>query len=206
MAKRKRKSSKPKKGQNAKDENSTVMSFEEFQQVNVENLSQVAEFFGVSIATVNGWRRRGMPGVAGIGKKPGRFNLCEVVQWRIKRMEEPSSLSDNSQKIKIAKLTQDVKIAQLKYEKLLSGLVDVEVTTLLLEQIVEDHGKFCDELQEQILELLPSPGDTIGEHDADDIAARVADLVKYLRIAMSDGLKLWADSLEETPETTDRMK
>lgn len=86
---------------------------------------------------------------------------------------------------------------KLKYE--ISELIDIELSTLLIEQLTAENARLRQELEKEILELLRSNGSIIGENEENDIANCVDEIIEYLFIAMSDGLN---SSAEAPPETT----
>jgi phage terminase Nu1 subunit (DNA packaging protein) len=64
--------------------------------VRVANKGQLAQFFGVSIITVNNWVRRGCPVVEQGGQKAQwKFDILEVMKWKY----VPESLSNDPEEM-----------------------------------------------------------------------------------------------------------
>ena len=52
------------------------------------NRAEVAEFYGASLPTIDAWVRKGCPYIEkGSRGRPYRFNLGEVMEWRIEEMK-----------------------------------------------------------------------------------------------------------------------
>ncbi|WP_051409248.1 helix-turn-helix domain-containing protein [Syntrophorhabdus aromaticivorans] len=82
------------------------------------NRSQIAEYFGVSLTTIDGWTRRGAP----FSKKGQQlqFNPAEVSRWLAKYREtvapaEPDSATERYRLAKAVRAELETKILQNEY-------------------------------------------------------------------------------------------
>jgi len=169
-----------------------MMSAAQLGKITVSKLADVASFLGVAIQTVKQWRTGAdpMPGT------PGQFPLQEIVRWKVSKSPARASAGEQMQRLDLAKRAQEIRMGDLKYQKMLDQLVDVDIVEQLLAQIIVEHNALAAELSERIRQMIPAAGVTIGKHDADDIAENVEQLVEELGRTMSSGLEEWAKYLE----------
>jgi phage terminase Nu1 subunit (DNA packaging protein) len=100
----------------------------------VGTIAEVAEFFALSNAAVNAWRRDAnpMPG------SPGRFDLSKIAQWRDARRKEGGGVSEELKQADIRLKTAQARAKEMENsvnEGELVPLADVElfVATALIE-------------------------------------------------------------------------
>lgn len=89
----------------------------------VSRLADVAQFFGVSAATVkNDWRANNMPG------KPGAWNLAEIVAWRESRREDslPSEVRERTARAELVLLESKAEQARLDLAERMGEIVQRE--------------------------------------------------------------------------------
>lgn len=88
----------------------------------VTTLSEIAEFFGVTVPAVSKWKSNPgdpMPGRA------GRFDLSKIVQWD-RRQRDGSSLSDELKAADIRLKTAQAEAKELENEQARGKLVDID--------------------------------------------------------------------------------
>lgn len=104
-------------------------------------LAEVAEFFGLALSTVQGWRLASppMPG------EPGNYPLPEVVRWRLARVNH-NELNDEVKRAGLEKTQVQVEQARIDLEKLKASVLDrADVELWAATALVE--------LRESILQL-----------------------------------------------------
>lgn len=118
----------------------------------VESLGDVADFYGVSIDTVKGWSRRGMPGRAGPrGSSRGHWDLVAIVRWREQHIRSVgTTVSERTATAKADIEEYKAERMRLVVRQAASQLIDRrEVETFFAELII----RFREQLQQLPNEL-----------------------------------------------------
>lgn len=82
------------------------------------NRTELAEFFGIAMPTVDEWIRRGCPVIAkGSKGKPWKFNTADVSDWRIQRTRDEATgvAAATESELRIRKLAAETGKVELEF-------------------------------------------------------------------------------------------
>lgn len=157
----------------------------------VNTLGEVAEFFGMSVDTIRHWRTGPdpMPGIAGSGRSPGRFDLQEICRWRIAKMPAPKPV-DRRDEAELKLLEANVNLRETRLTQLRSTLLDAGVMTQLIRSLIDEHSKLADELAKRIKAALPDLKPNDYSQACEHIHREVGELLFTMSVAADEWQKL----------------
>lgn len=158
-----------------------------FADVVLKSMSEVAQAFNVSAATVrNTWRRDGMPGTAKRGTmKENRFPLADVLLWWLKRHVEVSRARGADQytdRLRLAEVTRAEAAAKREVRRLQAD----EGRHVEIEIVRSEWAEALTTLRDGILEIPRHVKPMLPAKVADQTVAEMDRLIRLKLTRLSE--------------------
>lgn len=104
----------------------------DFEDLTATTQGHLAWLFGVSLQTIENWRKEGMPG------SPKRYSLREILAWQRARNSTPADRKERLQKIEEEAAEVKLELARLKLRREAGKLVELDaVERMLADRLLE---------------------------------------------------------------------
>lgn len=125
-------------------------------EVTFKTVGEVCQFLGITAPTFDKYLASGCPGKRGSrGKSNGRFPLGEIVQWLRQNVWQPKPQQSRAD-LENEKLAADIRIANLKADKLEETLVDRSAVEAVLKSILNVVRGRLDQVPIELSNTLPA--------------------------------------------------
>ena len=157
----------------------------------LSTLGEVADLLGVSMQTVKQWRinkEDRMPG------EPGKWPVKEIVQWRIRNLEQRRQNISGDDKTKLELEEKRIKneTLLLKLQKARAEVIDVAFVTSLLGRHINEHNALADQMKDQVIMSLPEKMDRKSKNR---IMRQIEKSINDLRNTMVASIEEWEKEL-----------
>lgn len=164
------------------------------------NRTELAEFFGIAMPTVDDWIRRGCPVVERGGRgRAWKFNTAEVATWRIERVRDEATgvASASEAELRRRKMAAETGKAELEFAIAKGEVAPVRQFQMAITKVNAELRASLRIIPVRVTRMI------VGETDEQVIKRKIADEIDKALSALSEADLLTDEDLEMDDDEDD---